>query len=210
MNSKKSFSKIILSILTAFLVLFLLLNGAESFFPYEDPTNETNTPAENEIPRFVVYEAVFISNEEAIQVFQNIRRETPPYENIPSDYHVTCTFRPETDSHQLYGTDVVIHGYLYKAGETMDGNGDPTGNEGVLVNMSSANPGFQNYIDNIRDHVWHITGSYAEAPKFTSNLDFSDGTPVNFTITGKFGAQLSDRSIVFSPEEAESFLNGSD
>ena len=202
--------KSVLSILIAVLVFFLFLKGYESIFPYEKKADESAAPAETEEQRYVVYEAVFMENEEVLEVFRLLRGETPPYEHVPDKYHVTTVYMPERDSRQFYGSDVAVHGYCYKAGEVMDTDGNPTGNEGVLVVMYSSNSDFQHYFNNIVDRVYHITGSYTKEAKYTLDLDYSDGTPVSFTITGKFGALLSNGTYVFRPEEADAFLNGTD
>ena len=210
MKKENSTVKIILSILIAVLTFFLFLKGYEAIFPYEKKADESAASAETEEQRYVVYEAVFMKNEEVLEVFRTLRGETPPYEHIPKEYHVTTIFMPERDHRQFYGSDVAVHGYCYKAGEVMDTDGNPTGNEGILVYMYSSNPGLQDYFENDVEHIYHITGSFAKEAKYTLDLDYSDGTPVNFTITGKFGAMLSNGTYVFSPEEADAFLNGTD
>ena len=43
---------------------------------------------------------------------------------------------------------------------------------------------------------WHITGSYTTGAKYTEYLDFSDASPVDFTITGRFGKCDSDGVLV--------------
>ena len=207
MNNENFTRRAILSILIAVLAFFLFLKGYEALCPYEKKADEAVPYAKTGIRRYVVYEAVFMSKEEVIEEFRNLRGETPPYENTPKEYHVTTVFRPTADSWQFYGAEADVHGYCYKAGDAADDDGNLTGNEGVLVKLSSSNPDFQKYIDNLTEHVWHITGSYEKAAKFTNRLDFSDGTPVSFTIAGKFGAYMSDGTFVFSEKEAEDFLN---
>ena len=206
MNSEKFIGRAFLSFLIAVLAFFLFLKGYGTIFSYPNTAPVSQTTGV--IRRYVVYEGVFMKNEEVLEAFRYLRGETPPYENTPKEYHVTTVWRPKTDFRQFYGSDTAVHGYRYKAGEVMDSDGNPTANEGVLVTLNTSNPDFQNYIDSLSDHVWHITGSYEKAAKYTNDLDFSDGMPVSFTITGKFGAYMSDGTFVFSPEEADAFLSG--
>ena len=204
-SSEKFTGNALISLMLAFLAFLFLLYLHEA----SDP-NKMSASRKPEKNRHVVYEAVFMKNEEVLEVFRILRGEIPPYEHIPAEYHVTTIFEPETDSRQYYGSDVAIHGYVYKTGEVIDDDGNLTGNEGVLVKMYSSNPGLQKYIENITNRVWHITGSYAKEAKYTKNLDFDDGTPVNFTITGTFGAMMDDGSFVFSKEETDSYFNAPD
>lgn len=57
----------------------------------------------------------------------------------------------------------------------------------------------QELIDSI-DRVWHITGSYTYAAKYTGQLDFSDVTPVDLTIKGVFGLADSEGKLILEYE----------
>ena len=59
-------------------------------------------------------------------------------------------------------------------------------NEGFLVEVSSADEDMQSLLDTI-NKVWHITGSYTGAAKYTGQLDFSNAKPIDLTIEGVFG-----------------------
>ncbi|MBR2768463.1 MAG: hypothetical protein IKD68_05985 [Solobacterium sp.] len=154
---------------------------------------------------YVVYEAVFLDTSEITEVFRNIRGEKAPYELSPKDYHITFTFRPAFASYKLYGTKVTANGISYKAGDVIDDEGGTTQNEGILVNLQADNPEFKQLINSIHKHAWHITGSYSHKAKYTGDLDFSDAEPVMFTISGTFGAYLSDGTFRFIPEESAAF-----
>ena len=53
---------------------------------------------------------------------------------------------------------------------------------------------------------YHITGSYEKLAKYTGYVDFSDGKPVDRTITGTFGAYLNGAKIAFDGAEVDKKL----
>ena len=149
----------------------------------------------------VIYEAVFLDKSEINEIFRSIRGEEPPYELTPNEYHITVTFRSPVASYKLYGTKVTINGIAYKAGDVPNDEGGYSQNEGILVRLQSDNPEFNALIDSIQPKVWHITGSYSDKSIYTGSLDFSDAEPVSFSISGTFGAFMTDKSFRLTPEE---------
>ena len=47
---------------------------------------------------------------------------------------------------------------------------------------------------------YHITCSYETAAKLTGDIDFSDMQPVEYSVTGIFGARLKDDSITYDDD----------
>ena len=64
---------------------------------------------------YVVYEAIFVDNEQVKDIFAEIRGEAP-YPIVTQDFHVTTAFLPETDARFLYGKKIQVHIVGYKAG----------------------------------------------------------------------------------------------
>ena len=148
-----------------------------------------------------IYEAVFLDKSEVNEIFRSIRGEEPPYELTPKEYHITVTFRSPVASYKLYGTKVTVNGIAYKAGDVPNDKGGYSQNEGILVSLQSDNPEFNALIDSIQPKVWHITGSYSDKALYTGSLDFSDAEPVSFSVSGTFGAFMTDKSFRLTPEE---------
>ena len=67
------------------------------------------------------------------------------------------------------------------------------------MEVTSPDEKMQELIDSI-DRVWHITGSYTYAAKYTGQLDFSDVTPVDLTIKGVFGLADSEGKLILEYE----------
>ena len=45
------------------------------------------------------------------------------------------------------------------------------------------------------DMTYHITGSYTGGGKYTDQLDFANGTPLDITIEGVFGMSDNDGNV---------------
>ena len=86
-----------------------------------------------------------------------------------------------------------------------DDDGDPTHNEGLKVELYSEDEEMNAYLT---EHPanYHITGSYEKLAKYTGYVDFSDGKPVDRTITGTFGAYLNGAKIAFDGAEVDKKL----
>ncbi len=174
--------------------------------PAADENTQTSQSEPAEEP-YLIYEAVFLDEAEVREVFRRIRGEEAPYEFIPKEYHITVSYLPESPSNQLYGSRINANGSVYKAGDVLDDKGNTTQNEGILVDLQSDIPEFRQLINSTHTHVWHITGSYSGKAKYTSNLDFSDGKPFPFVITGRFGGYMSDGTIRFTSEPVKTYAD---
>lgn len=120
----------------------------------------------------------------------------PKYEYVPDAFHVTTQYKPEPRHEALYGTPVTVHIIGYASGSVQDVQENITSeNEGLLVELSSTDAAMQALIDSC-DKIWHITGSYSYAAKYTGELDFANGAPIEATIEGVFGVADSDGTVI--------------
>lgn len=142
------------------------------------------------------YEAVFLDNDEIADLFVSVRGEEPPFEILTKDYHVTTEFMSEEVHPDWYGKDVNVHITAYKAQEVEMDDGNMTSNEGLKVEVSAEDKDLDEYLKNLEKN-YHITGSYKDAAKYTNNIDFSDGEPLDIYVTGTFGCSHSDGTIDF-------------
>ena len=142
----------------------------------------------------VVYEAIFLDNDEISELFCSVRGETAPFENVTTDFHITTEFLPEDTHMDWYGETISVHitGYTVQDVEMEDGQ--MTSNEGFKAEVSSENQKLNEYLESLGKN-YHITGAYKDAPKYTGYIDFSDAEPVDFTVTGTFGGYISSGEI---------------
>lgn len=154
---------------------------------------------------YVVYEAVFVDNEEIESLFQTVRGQAP-FPKITADYHVTTAFLPEKDARELYGKEVVVRITGYKVGEITMGAGGTTQNEGFKVELRAQDPDLTAYLSSsgMNDH---ITGSYVDQAKYTGYLDFSDARPLEYVVKGTFGAYLNSGRITFDEADVDRVLD---
>lgn len=146
------------------------------------------------------YEAIFLDGEEIQAAFQSVSEDYPKYNVSPLEYHVTTGYKPDLRHEDLYGSPVIIHITGYTYGAVSDTDEDVVSyNEGFIVEVTSPDEKMQELIDSI-DRVWHITGSYTYAAKYTGQLDFSDVTPVDLTIKGVFGLADSEGKLILEYE----------
>lgn len=178
------------------LVLSLTLNLTACGFGAAKRNSSTSEGPMN--TDYVVYEAVFVNNEQISSIFNEVRGE-PPYPKITADYHVTTAFRPEVDARALYGKEVTVKIIGYKAGEVTTDDGGTTMNEGFKVELVTDDAELTDYVVG-KARNYHITGSYVDQAKYTGYLDFSDATPVDYTVKGTFGAYLSNGRITFTAD----------
>lgn len=157
----------------------------------------TATPVADTKPQ-VVYEAVFVNDAQVASFFREVRGEAP-YPNEKTEFHVTTAFMPEQDARDLYGSEITVLITGYIDGEATMDDGRTTRNEGFKVELLSADPDMTVYLEE-SPIVFHITGSYKDAAKYTGQLDFSAAQPVSFVTTGFFGAYLTDSTVTFSPD----------
>ena len=194
-----SIQKIVKSIAIITLAIFLAVCtlGCGEVQTTEQDSAETAEPEK----ATVVYEAVFLDEQQIADIFDEIRGQAP-YSNVTQDFHVTTAFLPETDARFLYGQEVEVHIVGYKAGAVTDDDGNETHNEGLKVELSSQDEDMAVYLT---EHPanYHVTGSYETAPKYTGYLDFTDMQTVEYTVTGRFGAYLNGGAITFDAGEVE-------
>ncbi len=143
-----------------------------------------------------VYEAIFLDNEEVLNLFKKVRGEVSPLENVATSFHVTTEFKPEEPKCKWYGQKVNVHFIKYKIAEVIMDDGNITENEGFKVELSSDDEEFNKFLKSLNKN-FHVTGTYKDAAKWTNNIDFSDGEDVDFTLEGIFGGYYSDNSIRF-------------
>lgn len=179
------------------LTLFGCASSKDEVAPSETTTpevTETTTPSETTDSIYVVYEAIFLDNDEVSNIFNSIRGDEAPFDKVTTDYHVTSAFMPESDHKQWYGSKVNVHISKYTIqGVKMD-DGNMTSNEGLKVELTSENVELNEYLISLNKN-FHITGSYKDAAKYTDSFDFSDGEDLDIDIKGTFGGFYSDGNI---------------
>ena len=146
------------------------------------------------------YEAVFLNKEEVEKAFIEASGNFPKYEYVPYHFHVTTSFMPEPKHEELYGTPVTVHIIRYAYGLVQDVQENTSSdNEGLLVEITSTDKRMQALIDSI-EKTYHITGSYTGEAKYTGQLDFSDGTPIDITVEGVFGMSDNDENLIIKQQ----------
>ena len=164
-------------------------------------SSEKHQSPQEQAEGYYWYEAVFLDKEEVEEVFRMVSENYPKYEFVPDHFHVTTQYKPEPKHGDLYGSPVTVHIIGYASGTVHGIQEDITSeNEGLLVELSSAVEGMQDLIDSC-DKIWHITGSYSAAAKYTGQLDFSHITPIDQTIEGVFGIGDSDEAVILDQQD---------
>lgn len=175
--------------------LCLLLAGCVS--SQDDQSAQDHQSEQEKAEGYYWYEAVFLDKEDVEAAFGSVAEDFPKFETVPQEFHVTTEFKPDPRHADLYGSPVTVHITGYTYGSVPDPEeGVVSDNEGFLVEISSPDDRMQQFLDDI-DKKWHITGSYTIGGKYTEQLDFSDATPVDVTLTGVFGLGDSDGTITF-------------
>ena len=163
--------------------------------------SEKHQSPQEEALGYYWYEAVFPDRAEIEGIFRTVSDRYPEYEFVPDYFHVTTQYKPEMKHEDLYGSPVTVHIIGYANGSVRDELENVTSdNEGLLVEISSPVKGMQDLIDSC-DKIWHITGSYSFAAKYTGQLDFSRLTPLDITVEGVFGMADSDGTVIFGRED---------
>ncbi len=160
---------------------------------------KTNEAAESSPRETVVYEAVFLDNGEILDLFESVRGEVPPFDNVTKDYHVTTEFMPEEAHTAWYGEQVSVHVTAYAVQDIKMDDGQMTSNEGFKVDVASGNKELATYLDAL-DKNYHITGAYKDGAKYTEYIDFSNGEPMDIYVSGTFGGFYSDGTIDLGKE----------
>ena len=95
---------------------------------------------------------------------------------------------------------MTVHIIRYAYGSIQDvQDNTASDNEGLLVEISSTDKRMQALIDSI-DKTFHITGSYTGEARYTGQLDFSEGTPIDITIKGVFGMSDNDENVTIKQQ----------
>ena len=137
-----------------------------------------------------------MNKEDVEAAFRTASDHFPNYKYVPDAFHVTVQLKPEPKHESLYGTAVTVHIIGYTSGAVQDPEEDVISeNEGFLVEVSSADKDMQALLESI-NRVWHITGSYSGAAKYTSQLDFSNAVPIDITIEGVFGVADTTGKVI--------------
>lgn len=183
-------------LLISILLVLCLFGCSKDSNPTNEGSNTTETtePTETAEEAYVVYEAIFLDNDEILGIFQAIRGEEPPFENQTVDFHVTTAFMPETALDKWYGTKVNVHISKYSIQEVETDDIGLTSNEGLKVELSSDNEEFNEYLASLNKN-FHITGAYKDGAKYTELLDFSKGDNLDIDVVGTFGGFYSDGSF---------------
>ena len=155
---------------------------------------QANEPDESSPAEEVIYEAIFLDNDEITDLFTSVRGETAPFENVTKDYHVTTEFMPEEAHPDWYGEQVSVHITAYAVQDIEMDDGKMTSNEGFKVEVTSENKELASYLDALNKN-YHITGAYKDGAKYTEYIDFSAGDPMDTYIVGTFGGYYSDGTI---------------
>ena len=134
----------------------------------------------------VIYEAVFLDEEEVQEIFAEIRGN-PEFAKTPRDYHMTTLYYPDEPATDLYGTKVRLHVTGYQSERFLDEKLHITGAEGLRVQLECDDPEFQEYFSQFNAQ-WHVTGSYMTEPVYTGLLNYRKAKPIDYTIDGVFGA----------------------
>ena len=158
-----------------------------------DSSAEQNADADQNAAT-VVYEAIFLDNDEISNLFTEVRGETAPFDKVTKDFHVTTAFMPETAHSQWYGAKVTVHITAYAVQDVKADDGSTTSNEGFKAEVTSDNKELNEYLESLGKN-YHITGAYKDGAKYTEYVDFSQGDPMDVTVTGTFGGSMSDGVI---------------
>ena len=157
-------------------------------------SQESQTQAQEATETKAVYEAVFLDNAQIGDLFAQARGSNAALAKVPSDYHITTAFQPETAHPEWYGQKVDVHITTYAMQEVKTDDGTPTENEGFKVELTSENEQLNSYLASINKN-FHVTGSYKDFAICTNYIDFSEGQPFEATVTGTFGAYMTDGSV---------------
>ncbi len=157
-------------------------------------SQESQSQAQEATETKAVYEAVFLDNAQIGDLFAQARGSNAALAKVPSDYHITTAFQPETAHPEWYGQTVNVHVTTYAMQEVKMEDGTLTENEGFKVDLTSENEQLNNYLASLNKN-FHITGSSKDAPRWTENIDFSQGQTFEANATGTFGAYMTDQTV---------------
>ena len=164
----------------------------------QSQSQESQTKAQEATETKAVYEAVFLDNAQISDLFAQARGSNAALAKVPSDYHITTAFQPETAHPEWYGQTVNVHITTYAMQEVKMDDGTLTENEGFKVELTSDNEQLNSYLASLNKN-FHITGSSKDAPRWTEKIDFSQGQPFEANATGTFGAYMTDQTTKLQP-----------
>ena len=156
-------------------------------------SQESQSQSQEATETKAVYEAVFLDNAQISDLFAQARGNNAALAKVPSDYHITTAFQPETAHPEWYGQAINVHITTYAMQEVKMEDGTLTENEGFKVELTSDNEQLNNYLASLNKN-FHVTGSSKDAPRWTENIDFSQGQPFEANATGTFGAYMTDQT----------------
>ena len=157
-------------------------------------SQESQSQAQENTETKAVYEVVFLDNAQISDLFAQARGSNAALAKVPSDYHITTAFQPETAHPEWYGQTVNVHITTYAMQEVKMEDGTLTENEGFKVELTSDNEQLNSYLASLNKN-FHITGSSKDAPRWTENIDFSQGQTFEANATGTFGAYMTDQTV---------------
>ncbi len=187
----------ILAVIAAFaLTMGLSACNNTSADSNDNSNTATESTEQSQEEATVIYEGIFVDNDEVTQLFADVRGKKAAYKNVPEDFHVTTQYMPETAHPEWYGQKVTVRITAYAKQKVKMDDGKASANEGFGVEVTSDNQELNEFLKSL-DKNYHITGSYKDGAKYTEQLDFSKGKAVDKTITGTFGGYMSDNTLNF-------------
>ena len=197
MKTRKTIS--IFSLLVSLLLLFACTNRHKA-------TMITDRTGKDKSRNYVVYEAVFLDQDEVLEIAEKIRGSEPAYKETIREFHVTTDFLPDQDHRDLYGQEVTVHITGYKAGEVITDDGTVTHNEAMKASLKSGNQRMQKYLQESQEG-WHITLSYEDKSFYTNFMNFSDAQKTDYTLTGKLGAYLNGNFVSYDGNDVDTLIS---
>lgn len=137
------------------LILILALAGC----------TQANASAESSPVKDVIYETVFLDNDEITDLFTSVRGEIPPFDNVAKDYYVTTEFMLESAHPNWYGEQVSIHITAYAVQDIKMDDGQMASNDDSKAELTSKNEELAAYLDALNKNH-HITGAYKDGVKY--------------------------------------------
>ena len=184
-------------LLVATVAIVASLTGCNSTATTSNGDNQTSAEAsqtQESTEIKAVYEAIFLDDEQISDLFTQARGGNAALAKVPEEYHITIAYQPETAHPEWYGQKVTVSITTYAMQEVKTDDGTPTENEGFKVELTSENEQLNSYLASINKN-FHVTGSYKDFAICTNYIDFSEGQPFEATVTGTFGAYMTDHTV---------------
>ena len=184
-------------LLVATVAIIASLTGCSSTATTSNGDNQASSEAsqtQESAETKAVYEAVFLDDEQISDLFVQARGGNAALAKVPNEYHITIAYRPESAHPEWYGQKVTVNITTYAMQEVKSDDGTLTENEGFKVELTSDNEQLNNYLTSLNEN-FHVTGSYKDYPICTKFIDFSEGQSFEATVTGTFGAYMTDGTV---------------